>query len=76
MEGVHAGSALSHCAGVPAGGNTVVDPVTAGAVVAAPWVGKKLLGPPLDTIGDDLRTLYAAGRQDRRAGRRRFTGER
>ena len=65
-----------NCAGAPAGGNTVVDPVTAGAVVAGALGRPKLLGPPLDAIGDDLRTLYAAGRQDRRAGRRRFAGER
>ena len=40
----------------------VVDPVTTGVVVAGAWVGKKLLGPTIDAIGDDLEQLYAAGR--------------
>ena len=31
-------------------------------MVAGAWVGKKLLGPTLDAIGDDLQELYAAGR--------------
>ena len=46
----------------------MVDPVTTGGVVAGAWVGKKLLGPTLDAIGDDLQKLYAAGR-DRIIGR-------
>ena len=41
----------------------VVDPVTTGAALwGGGWVAKRLLGPTLDAIGDDLRTLYAAGR--------------
>ena len=44
----------------------MVDPVTtgatAGALVGGGWVAKKLLGPTLETIGDDLQKLYAAGR--------------
>ena len=40
----------------------MVDPVTTGVVVAGAWVGKKVLGPTLDAIGDDLKKLYAAGR--------------
>ena len=40
----------------------MVDPVTAGAVVASGWVGKKVLGPTLDAIGSDLKELYAVGR--------------
>ena len=40
----------------------MVDPVTTGGVVAGAWVGRKLLGPTLDAIGDDLKKLYAAGR--------------
>ena len=31
-------------------------------MVAGAWVGKKVLGPTLDAIGDDLQKLYAAGR--------------
>lgn len=46
----------------------MVDPVTTSVVVAGAWVGKKLLGPTLDAIGDDLQKLYAAGR-DRIIGR-------
>ena len=46
----------------------MVDPVTTGVVVAGAWVGKKLLGPTLDAIGNDLEKLYAAGR-DRIIGR-------
>ncbi|MDE0122285.1 MAG: hypothetical protein OXS33_11215 [bacterium] len=41
----------------------MVDPITTGvAVVGSAWVGKKLLGPTLDAIGDDFQKLYAAGR--------------
>ena len=36
--------------------------------MAAAWVGKKVLGPTFDAIGDDLKKLYAAGR-DRIIGR-------
>lgn len=46
----------------------MVDPVTTGAVVAGGWAVKKLLGPTLDAIGNDLQELYAAGR-DRIIGR-------
>ena len=41
----------------------MVDPVTAtGFLVAAVWAGRKVLGPTFDEIGDDLRKLYAVGR--------------
>ena len=41
----------------------MVDPVTTGVAVAVgAWVGRKVLGPTLDTIGNDLEKLYTAGR--------------
>jgi len=33
----------------------VVDPISAGLVVGAGWAGKKILGPSLDSIGDQLK---------------------
>ena len=53
---------------LPAGAHVVVDPTTAGALVGGAWVAKKVLGPTLDAIGDDLNRLYAVGR-DRIFGR-------
>ena len=40
----------------------MVDPITtAGMIVGGGWVAKKLLGPTLDAIGDDLRKRYEIG---------------
>ena len=43
--------------------NKMVDSLTAtGVLGVAAWAGWKVLGPTLDEIGDDLRKLYAVGR--------------
>ena len=35
---------------------------TGGAIVAAGWAARKVLGPTLDELGNDLKTLYALGK--------------